>query len=120
MKRKTISKPYPDTPVPPEEYRMFADQGEAVLRSYRLARITMAVGLPLSAFLAVCHTGTALTLAVTGGIAALFLLRKKYGLKVAAAPLICTLCGAVIGAFLIAPLVKPAELIIQEVYRGFR
>jgi hypothetical protein len=118
MRRKAVFKPYSDTPVPPEEYLMFAGQGEAVLRSYRLARISMAAGLPLFALLSVFHAGIAVALAVTGGLAALFILRKKYSLKEAAAPLICALCGAVTGVFLIAPLVKPTE-IIQEAYRGF-
>jgi hypothetical protein len=118
MRRKTAAKPCPDTPVPPEEYRMFTDQPATVLRSYQLARTAMAAALPAFAFLAVIHAGIALALAVTAGGAALFLLRKKYGLRAAAAPLICALCGAVIGALFIAPLVKPAEL-MQEAYRGF-
>ena len=102
----------------PDEYRMFANQPEAALRSYRLARISMAAALPSFALLAVFHAGIAFALAVAGGTAALFPLRKKYGLKGAAVPLTCALAGAAIGAVLIAPLVKPME-IIQEVYRGF-
>jgi hypothetical protein len=97
---------------------MFSAQSEAVLRSCRLARISMAAVLPPFAILAVFHTGIALVLAVAGGIAALFMLRKKYGLKAAAAPLVCALSGAAAGVFLIAPLVTPMEL-ITEAYRGF-
>ena len=102
----------------PDEYRMFANQPEAVLRSYRLARISMAAALPAFALLAVFHAGIAFVLAALGGTAALFPLRKKYGLKGAALPLICALAGAAIGAVLIAPLVHPVEL-IQEAHRGF-
>jgi hypothetical protein len=102
----------------PDEYRMFTRQPEAVLRSYRLARISMAAALPSFALLAVFHAGIAFALAVAGGAAALFPLRKKYGLKGAAVPLICALAGAAVGAILIAPLVHPVEL-IQEAHRGF-
>jgi hypothetical protein len=118
MRRKTISKPYSDTPVPPEEYLMFSSQPKEVLRSYRLARISMAAILPSFALLSVFHTGIALIFAVAGGIAILFPLRKKYGLKAAVVPLVCALSGAAVGAFLIAPLVTPREL-IKEAHRGF-
>jgi hypothetical protein len=118
MRRKAVPKPYHDIPIPPEEYLLFSSQGEPVLRRYRLARISMAAILPFFAFLSVFHTGLALVLAVAGGTAALFPLRKKYGLKGALVPLICALSGTAVGAFLIAPLVTPAKL-IQEAYRGF-
>jgi hypothetical protein len=119
MRRKAVSKPYPDIPIPPEEYLLFSSQGEPVLRRYRLARISMAVFLPVFTLLSVFHTGIALIFAVAGGIAALFPLRKKYGLKEAVVPFICAIAGIAIGAFLIAPLVTPAKL-IQEAYFGFR
>jgi hypothetical protein len=118
MRRKAVSKPYPDIPIHPEEYLTFSTQPEPVLRSYRLARISMAAILPPFALLSVFHTGLALVFAVAGGITALFPLRKKYGLKAAAAPLICALSGAAVGAFLIAPLAAPVKL-IQEAYFGF-
>jgi hypothetical protein len=118
MKRKTIVKHYPDTPAPPEEYLVFTSQDETVLRSYRAARISMAVFLPFFSLMPVFHIGIALICAFAGGITALFMLRKKYGLKAAAAPLICALSGTAIGIFLITPLVTPTEL-IQEAYRGF-
>ena len=118
MKRKIKVCVLDDFTPSPDEYRMFANQPEAVLRSYRLARISMAAALPAFALLAVFHAGIAFVLAALGGTAALFFLRKKYGLKVAALPLICALAGAAVGAVLIAPLVKPTE-IIQEAYRGF-
>jgi hypothetical protein len=118
MKRKHLPQSCPDAPVPAEEYRMFANQGEAALRSYRLARISMAIALPTFAPLAAFHAGLALALAVAGGIAALLLLRKNYGLKAAAAPLLCALSGAALGAFLIAPLAKPTAM-LQEAYFGF-
>jgi hypothetical protein len=102
----------------PDEYRIFTNQPQAVLRSYRLARISMAAALPAFALLAVFHTGIAFALAAAGGSAALLLLRKKYGLKGAALPLICALAGVALGAVLITPLVKPTEL-IGEAYRGF-
>jgi hypothetical protein len=113
-----MSNPYPDTPIPPEEYRLFTHQSEPVLRSYRLARINLASVLPFFVLLSVYHTGIALTFAVIGGIVALFFLRKKYDLKAAAVPLMCALSGSAIGVFLISPLVKTTE-IIREAYRGF-
>jgi hypothetical protein len=119
MRRKKVPPPYPDIPVSPEEYRMFSNQPERVLRSYRLARISMAVFLPSFALLSVFHTGIVLVLAVAGGIAALFPLRKKYGLKGTAVPFICAIAGIAIGVFIIAPLAAPVKL-IQEAYFGFR
>jgi hypothetical protein len=97
---------------------MFAGQGEPVLRSYRLARISMAIALPSFALLSAIHAGGALALAAAGGIAALLLLRKSHGLKAAAAPLICALSGAALGAFLIVPLTKPTAM-LREAYFGF-
>jgi hypothetical protein len=78
----------------------------------------MATALPFFALLAAFHAGIALTLAVIGGAAALPLLRKKYGLKAAAAPLLCALSGAALGVFLIAPLTRPTA-ILQEACHGF-
>jgi hypothetical protein len=118
MKRKAVLPIYPDTPVPPEEYRLFAGQGAPVLRSYRLARTSMAVALPSFALLSLYHAGIALALAAAGGTAALFLLRKKYGWKGAAVPFLCALAGVAAGVLFLSPLVKPTE-IIQEAYRGF-
>jgi hypothetical protein len=97
---------------------MFTNQSEPVLRSYPQARISMAVLLPFFALLPVFHTGIALVFAVAEGIAALFPLRKKYGLKGAAVPFMCAITGIAIGAFLIAPLVTPTD-ILREAYRGF-
>jgi hypothetical protein len=117
--KKKIKGYVPDRCTPSaEEYRLFANQPPAVLRSYRLARISMAAALPVFAVLAVFHAGAACTLAAAGGTAAVFFLRKKYGLKGAAAPLICAIAGAALGVFLIAPLVTAVEL-IPEAYRGF-
>jgi hypothetical protein len=118
MKRKTAPQPRPDDAAAAEERRMFANQGEPILRSYRLARISMATALPFFALLAAFHAGIALTLAVIGGGAALLLLRKQYGLKAAAAPLLCALSGAVLGVFLIVPLTRPTA-ILREAYHGF-
>jgi ABC-type Fe3+-siderophore transport system permease subunit len=118
MREKAVTKPYQDTPISPEEYRLFTNQGEPVLRLYRLARINMAATLPFFIFLSVFHAGIAMALALTGGITVLFLLRRKYGLKGAAAPLICALTGTAIGVFLFTPLIH-ATLIIQEAHHGF-
>lgn len=119
MKRTDRSKSCPGTPIPPEEYRIFTNQPKEVLRSYRLARISMETVLPFFVLITVFHTGISLTLAAAGGIAALIPLRKKYGLKGAVVPLFCAIAGVLIGALLIRPLIRPTE-ILKEVYRGFR
>jgi hypothetical protein len=68
--------------------------------------------------LAMFHAGIALALAVMGGGTALLLLRKKYGLKAAAAPLLCALAGVVLGFFFIVPLARPTA-ILREARHGF-
>jgi hypothetical protein len=118
MKRKGTSTSRADTPIPAEEYRLFANQPESVLRAYRLARTSMAIGLPSFALIAILHPIFAFGFAVAVGITALLLLRKKYGWKGAVVPLICALSGVAVGVLFIAPLLDQA-LIIKEVCHGF-
>jgi hypothetical protein len=101
----------------PEEYRMFRRQSEQVLASYSLAKRCMAVILPLSALAAVYNTALALAFSFMVGGIGFLLLWKKYGVKGALAPLICSLAGLLIGRFLCAPLL-PHALVLKEAHRG--
>jgi hypothetical protein len=101
----------------PEEYRMFRGQSEKVLASYSLAKRCMAVIMPLSALAAVYNTALALAFSLVAGGIGFLLFQKKYGVKGALAPLICSLAGTLIGRFLFAPLL-PYALVLKEANRG--
>jgi hypothetical protein len=116
MKRNKKTDPYADTPIPVEEYRLFSRQPKSVLRSYGLAKISMAVGLPLFSILNLFHTGIAIALAAVGGITAFFLLRGKYGTKGALAPLLCAFSGIALGVMILTPLVKHLNSISEVVH----
>jgi hypothetical protein len=104
------------SPVP-EEYRMFRGQPEKVLVCYSLARRCMAVIMPLSALAAAYNPVLALGLSLAGGITGFLLLRKKYGMKGALVPLLCSLAGIPIGLFLLSPMLSHVRA-LKEAYRG--
>jgi hypothetical protein len=101
-----------------EEYRMFRNQPERVLACYALARRCMAVVMPLSAITAVYDPALALALSLAGGGIGFLFLRKKYGVKGALAPLLCSLAGIPIGLYLLSPLFTHARA-LKEAFHGF-
>ena len=117
MKKKMKISIVDDFSPVPEEYRMFRGQNEKVLACYSLAKRCMAVIMPLSALAAVYNTALALALSLMVGGTGFLLLRKKYGMKGALAPLICSLAGVLIGRFLCAPLLSPA-FVVKGAYHG--
>ena len=100
-----------------EEYRIFRDQPEKVLACYALVRRCMAVVMPLSAIAAAYKPALALALSCAAGAAGFLFLRKKYGVKGALVPLLCSLAGIAIGLFLLSPMRSHLRA-LKEVYRG--
>jgi hypothetical protein len=100
-----------------EEYRIFRAQGEKVLACYALARRCMALAMPLSALAAIYHPAFALGLSLAGGGIGFLFLRKKYGVKGALAPLLCSLAGMPIGLYILSPLLFHARA-LKEAFRG--
>jgi hypothetical protein len=100
-----------------EEYRIFRSQSEKVLACYSLARRCMAAVMPLSALAVVYNPILALGLSLAGGITGFLLLRKKYGVKGALVPLLCSLAGIPIGLFLLSPMLSHFRA-LKEAYRG--
>jgi hypothetical protein len=100
-----------------EEYRMFRAQGEKVLACYALARRCMASVMPLSALAAVYHPALTLALSLAGGGIGFLFLRRKYGVKGALAPLLCSLAGIPIGLYILSPLFFHVWA-LKEAFRG--
>jgi hypothetical protein len=117
MKRKMKIGVVSDYAPVPEEYRMFRNQPEKVLACYSLAKCCMAVIMPLAALAAVYSPPLALGLSGLGGVTGFLLLRKKYGVKGALAPLICSLAGVLIGLYVAAPMLSHARA-LREALRG--
>jgi hypothetical protein len=117
MKKKTKIGMVSDFSPAAEEYRIFRAQGEKVLACYALARRCMASVMPLSAMAAVYHPMLALALSLAGSGIGFLLLRRKYGVKGALAPLFCSLAGIPIGLYLFSPLLFHVRA-LKEVFRG--
>jgi hypothetical protein len=117
MKRKMKIGIVGDYAPVPEEYQMFQRQPEKVLVCYSLAKYCMAVIMPLSALAAVYNLVLALVLSLAGGVTGFLFLRKKYGVKRALVPLICSLAGVLIGLYVAAPMLSHA-LALKEAFRG--
>ncbi|MDR2759123.1 MAG: hypothetical protein LBB78_07075 [Spirochaetaceae bacterium] len=117
MKRKMKIGIVSDYSPVPEEYRMFQSQPEQVLACYSLARHCMAVIMPLSALAAVYSPLLALGLSFAGGAAGFLLLRKRYRVKGALVPFLCSLAGIPIGLYILSPLLSHA-LALKEAFRG--
>jgi hypothetical protein len=101
----------------PKEYRMFQSQPEKVIACYSLARRCMAVAMPLSALAAMYSPLLALILSLAGGVTGFLLLRKRYGVKGALAPFLCSFAGIPIGLYILSPLLSHA-LALKEAFRG--
>jgi hypothetical protein len=101
----------------PEEYRVFRGQPEAVLLRYSLVKRCMAVVMPLSAVAAVFNVTLALALSLAGGGIGFLFLRKKYGVKGALVPLLCSLAGFLTGIAVLSPLFSHV-LALKEAYGG--
>jgi hypothetical protein len=117
MKKKMKTGIVNDFSPVPEEYLMFRRQPEKVLACYALARRCMAVVMPLSAIAAVYTPALALALSCAAGAAGFLFLRKKYGIKGALVPLLCSLAGIPIGLSLLSPLLFHVRA-LKDAYRG--
>jgi hypothetical protein len=117
MKKKMRIRIVDDFSPLAEEYRIFRAQGEKVLACYALARRCMALAIPLSALAAVYYPALALAFSLAGGGIGFLLLRKKYGVKGALAPLLCSLAGIPIGLYILSPLLSHVQA-LKEAYRG--
>jgi hypothetical protein len=117
MKRKMKIGIVSDYVPIPEEYRMFRNQPERVLACYALAKRCMAVVMPLSALAAVYSPLLALGLSLAGGVTGFLFLRKKYGVKGALVPLLCSLAGIPIGLYILSPLLSHART-LKEAFGG--
>jgi hypothetical protein len=117
MKRKMKTGVVSDFAPVPEEYQMFRNQPEKVLACYSLAKYCMAVIMPLSALAAVYNLALALVLSCSGGVTGFLFLRKKYGVKGALVPLICSLAGVLTGLYVAAPMLSHARA-LKEAFRG--
>jgi hypothetical protein len=106
MKKKKEAAGNKDGTPSQEEYRLFLNQPEAVLKDWRAAKTSMAFCLPVFAFFAVFYAIPAILTAVAAGFSFFFLAKKKYGFKSACAPLVCAFLGAVLGIFLLSPLMR--------------
>jgi hypothetical protein len=117
MKRKMKTGMVNDFSPVPEEYRMFRRQPERVLACYALAKHCMVVVMPFSALAAVYHPALAFAFVLAGGVTGFLLLRKKYGVKGALIPLLCSLAGIPVGLYILSPLLAHV-LSLKEAYRG--
>jgi hypothetical protein len=117
MKKKTKLFAASGFPPSPREYRIFSGQPEAVLLSYSLVKRCMAVIMPLSALAAAFNITLALALSLACGGTGFLLLRKKYGVKGALAPLLCSLAGFLAGVAVLSPLFSHV-LALKEAYGG--
>jgi hypothetical protein len=77
----------------------------------------MASVMPLAALAAVYNPAFALALSLAGGGVGFLLLRRKYGIKGALVPLLCSLAGIPIGLYLLSPLLSHVQA-LKEAYHG--
>jgi hypothetical protein len=88
-----------------KERRAFAEQPEAVRRSYRFAKASLAIGVPVFAALPLFLQAYAAPVAAVCAALACFSFRKSYP-RYAAVPAITILAGTIIGIVIINPFVK--------------
>ncbi|GHV25540.1 hypothetical protein FACS189498_3860 [Spirochaetia bacterium] len=105
-------------PIPLEEYRIFTSQPEAVLQSYRIARICMFTVFPFFMVLSTFQYYISLIVAGIGGISLLMILWKKFGGKGAASPLIAALAGIAAGQLIISPALRHIQVIKEAFING--